>query len=198
VGRLADQLGSLTAELVHPAAAQAMDDPLALAMLTAVCATADGALPEREPHPRAFGLLIGLVAALADPLAALPLLVRWESALLTDLGYGLDLTRCALSGATQDLAFVSPRSGRAVASAAAGVWRERLLRLPAFLVSAAPVGLPEVLDGLTLTGHFLARDAFGAQNRPLPAARLALFDRVARLAQPFAPGSPAAEDAANG
>jgi DNA repair protein RecO (recombination protein O) len=184
VGRLADQLGSLTGELVHPAAAAAMDDPLALAMLTAACAVADGALPERDPHPRAFALLVQLVAALADPLAALPLLVRWEAALLTDLGYGLDLSRCALTGAAEELAFVSPRTGRAVAAAAAGQWRERLLKLPAFLRHDAPASLADLTDGLRLTGHFLARDAFGAHNRPLPQPRLALYDRVVHMTFP--------------
>jgi DNA repair protein RecO (recombination protein O) len=190
VGRLADQLGSLTAELVHPAAARAMDDPLALTMLMAICATADGALPEREPHPRSFGLLIRLVASLADPLFALPLLVQWEAALLTDLGYGLDLSACAVSGSNADLAFVSPRTGRAVAAEAAGPWRNRLLKLPAFLVSDASAGLPDVLDGLKLTGHFLARDAFGAQNRPLPPVRVALYDRIVRVTFPDSPHSP--------
>jgi DNA repair protein RecO (recombination protein O) len=190
VGRLADQLGSLTGELVHPAAAAAMDDPLALALLTAACAVADGALPERAPHPRAFALMVQLVAALADPHAALRLLIRWEAALLTELGYGLDLTRCALTGAAEDLAFVSPRTGRAVAAAAAGQWRQRLLNLPPFLRHDAPAHAPELADladGLRLTGHFLARDVFGAHNRPLPQPRRALHDRVVRLTFPDSP-----------
>jgi DNA repair protein RecO (recombination protein O) len=183
VARLADQLGSVTAELVHPAAALAMDDALALAILRAACAVAEGALPEREAHPRVFAGLLQLLARLAAGPPVLAEMVRWEAALLADLGYGLDLGACALTGATTGLAWVSPRTGRAVADAAAGAWRERLLPLPAFLRDDGTGGAADWRDGLRLTGHFLARDAFGHQYRPLPAARLALYDRVALLAE---------------
>jgi DNA repair protein RecO (recombination protein O) len=176
VGRLADQLGAITAELVHASAAL---------MLNAACAVADGALPEREPHERSFALMVQLIAGLADPLTALPALVRWEAMLLADLGYGMDLSRCAVTGSDADLAFVSPRTGRAVARAAAGVWHDRLLPLPGFLVQPGSASsLAELADGLRLTGHFLGRDAFGAHNRPLPPARLALYDRVVRMTVP--------------
>jgi DNA repair protein RecO (recombination protein O) len=182
VARLAEQLGTLTAELVHPAAALAMEDALALAILTAACAVAEGALPEREPHPRVFAGLVRLLAGLAEGPVALAGLVRWEATLLADLGYGLDLAACALTGATEDLAWVSPRTGRAVCGAAAGIWRPRLLPLPSLLRDAAPGDAAQWRDGLRLTGHFLARDAFGQQHRPLPPARVALYDRVAALA----------------
>ncbi len=184
-GRLADQLGSLTAELVHPGAALAMDDPLALAMLAAACAVAESALTEREPHPRVFAGLLRLIAGLADPADVLAELIRWEAALLADLGYGMDLSACAVSGATEGLAWVSPRTGRAVSDAAAGPWRGRLLVLPAFLNSDVPAGPQDWYDGLRLTGHFLARDAFGQQHKPLPPARDRLLDRIAaRLTTP--------------
>src|SRR6202035_271096 len=98
VARLADQLGSLSAELVHPGAALAMDDPLGLAMLSALCAVAEGALPERQPHPRVFEGLVHLIAHLSQAEAMLGDLVRWETVLLADLGYGLDLTSCAVTG----------------------------------------------------------------------------------------------------
>ncbi len=187
-GRLADQLGTLTAELVHATAARAMPDPLSLAILDSACATAAAALPEREPHPRVFSGLLRLLATL-DGAASLPGLVRWEATLLADLGYGLDLGCCAVTGATATLAYVSPRTGRAVSAAAAGPWRDRLLRLPAFLaavdggdLSVGPeVGAEDCRDGLRLTAHFLARDAFGHTHKPLPPARLRLTDRVASL-----------------
>jgi DNA repair protein RecO (recombination protein O) len=182
VARLADQLGALSGELVHAAAALAMEEPLALAILRSATAVAEGALPEREAHPRVFHGLVALVATLArDARLAMPELVRWEAELLADLGYGLDLSRCAISGATEDLAFVSPRTGRAVAQAAAGEWRERLLPLPRFLLGQGPSGPAEWLAGLRLTGHFLARDVFGVHHRPLPAARERLVDQVAGL-----------------
>jgi DNA repair protein RecO (recombination protein O) len=190
VARLSDQLGSFSAEMIHPGAAFVMDDPLALAMLTAVCAVAEGALPEREQHTRVFHGLVHLVARLPHGAAMLNELVLWETTLLADLGYGLDLTSCALTGATDGLAYVSPRTGRAVTDAAAGLWKSRLLRLPGFLTgrnTTAPAGAgtaeaADWRDGLALTGHFLARDVFGVQHRPLPQARQMLYDRVAALA----------------
>jgi DNA repair protein RecO (recombination protein O) len=182
VARLAEQLGSLSAELVHPAAALAMDDALSLAILSAVCAVAEGALPEREPHPRVFELLLRLIAHLAQGATILSDVVRWETTLLADLGYGLDLTSCAVTGETADLAFVSPKTGRAVTAAGAGVWTSRLLRLPSFLIGGNEATPADWREGLRLTGHFLERDAFGHQHRPLPAARRMLYDRVAALA----------------
>ena len=194
VGRLADQLGSFTAELVHPTAALAMDDALMLAMAVSACAVAEGALPERAPHPRIFDGLLHLMAHLADGPALLADLVRWEALLLADLGYGLDLSRCAVSGAVDDLAFVSPKTARAVSAAAAGDWAGRLLPLPPFLLGSGPnsfAGDPaQWRDGLRLTGHFLAREAFGHHHRPLPPARAALLDRVAALADSPVPTRP--------
>lgn len=185
VARLPDQLGALSGELVHPAAALAMEDPLALATLRSATATAEAALPEREPHPRIFHGLVALIARLAEsPAAALPDLVRWEADLLADLGYGLDITACALTGTREALDFVSPRTGRAVSAAAAGAWRDRLLPLPAFLLGQGPSTPADWLAGLRLTGHFLARDVFGTQHRPPPAARDALIERLATLVAP--------------
>ena len=131
--RLSDQLGNFVGETLHANAAHVMDDPMALAMLTAACAVAEGALPEREPHPQVFDGLLRLIAHLPLGAAVLADLVRWEAVLLAELGYGLDLSSCAVTGETTGLAFVSPRTGRAVTAAAAGVWTARLLRLPSFL-----------------------------------------------------------------
>jgi DNA repair protein RecO (recombination protein O) len=182
VARLSEQLGSFTAELVHPAAALAMDDALMMAMLSSVCAVAEGALPEREPHPRVFESLLHLIAHLSQGDAVLPDLIRWETVLLADLGYGLDLTCCAVTGETAGLAFVSPKTGRAVTEAGAGIWTSRLLRLPSFLAGGNDAAPADWRDGLRLTGHFLERDAFGHHHRPLPLARRMLYDRVAALA----------------
>src|SRR5271156_1533141 len=98
VARLSDQFGSFSGEMIHPGAAMVMDDAMALAMLTAACAVAEGCLPEREPHPRVFTALVGLVANLPRGIEMLTDLVRWEALLLTELGYGLDLSRCAVTG----------------------------------------------------------------------------------------------------
>jgi len=183
LARLADQLGAFSAELAHPTAALALNDPLRLAVLVAACAVAAGALPEREPHPRAFHALMRVLARLPDTEAALAELVRWELALLAELGYGLDLSRCAVTGAREGLAFVSPKSGRAVTAKGAEGWEHRLLRLPLFLLNPeTPAQAADWRDGLKLTGHFLARDAFGSHHQPLPAARISLYDRIAALA----------------
>lgn len=181
--RLPEQLGFFTAELVHPGAALAMDNRLSLAVLNAACATATGALPEREAQPTCFAGLARILAGIAIENAALPALIVWELELLRSLGFGLDLSSCALSGATSGLAFVSPKTGRAVAEAAAGIWRERLLPLPAFLVDEGPADMAACRDGLHLTGYFLARDAFGQRHRPLPQSRLLLYELVSDLSQ---------------
>jgi DNA repair protein RecO (recombination protein O) len=183
LGRLADQLGSFSAELVHPAAALAMEDGLALAMLTASCALADGALPERGAQPVLFSGLLNLLAHLSLGAAQLPNLIRWEAELLAELGYGLDFSACAVTGGRDGLAWVSPRTGRAVSEAGAGAFKPRLLRLPGFLLGQGPSDAPAWRDGLALTAHFLARDVFGLQHRGLPAARVALYERVRAMAE---------------
>jgi len=180
--RQADSLGSMTGEMVHAAAALAMEDALALSVLTAACAVADGALPEREPHPRAFHGFVELVVAVArDPGRGLEALIRWEATLLAELGYGLDLSECAVSRAVTDLVWVSPRTGRAVSAGAGEPYAGRLLPLPGFLLGQGQGNAADWRDGLRLTGHFLERDAFGHLHRPLPAPRLRLMERVTQL-----------------
>ncbi|WP_424811835.1 DNA repair protein RecO [Roseococcus sp. YIM B11640] len=186
VGRLSEQLGSISGEMVHAAAAHAMEDPLALSVLTAACAVAEGALPEREAHASCFHGLVRVIAALARGADhALPLLAQWETALLAELGYGLDLSSCAATGATEELVWVSPRSGRAVSRAAGEPYADRLLALPEFLRNdTKPSDAKEWLAGLRLTGFFLSRDAFGLQHRPLPPARVMLQDRLTTMTEP--------------
>jgi DNA repair protein RecO (recombination protein O) len=184
VGRLADQLGHLTGEMVHPTAALAMDDPLALALLNSACALTTDALPEREPQPRVFAALLPILAHLhAGAGTLVDDYIRWEMLLLEALGYGLDLSHCAATGTTEALDWVSPRTGRAVSAEAAAPYAGRLLPLPSFLHGAQAERDPKAwLQGLRLTGHFLARDAFGARHRPMPPARERLEHRVADLA----------------
>lgn len=194
--RLADQLGGIRGEMVHASAARLLDFPLQLAMLASMCALADGSLPEREAHPAVFHELTRLLAWISlDPVgteqAAMAALVRWEVCLLSELGFGLDLGACAVSGQSDNLKWVSPRSGRAVSDEHAGQWRDRLLLLPAFLLDPSQDGTPaQWRDGLRLTGHFLARDAFGQRHRPLPAARVRLMDMVAKMAENGDPAVP--------
>ncbi len=188
--RVEGQLGTLTGEAAAQPAGVVLDDPLGLAVLRAACAVAAGALPEREPHGRVFVGLADLLIRLAPGRADMAALIRWEAALLDDLGYGLDLSACAQTGALDDLAWVSPRTGRALsadaaASAAMRPYRDRLLPLPPLLLDDTVAGdAAQWADGLRLTGHFLARDAFGITHRPLPPARIELYDRVVRGTTP--------------
>ena len=178
--RTAEQLGSATLEPVGEGPSSLFDDPLALSGLASAAATAAGALPEREPHPGAFLAFEALTAALAIPDIWPAVYVRFEAGLLQDLGFGLDLSRCAATGSTDDLVYVSPRTGRAVSREAGEPYHDKLLPLPPFML-AAQQGLAQgdVGQGLDLTGHFLEQHVFGPMNRPLPPARVWLLQRLA-------------------
>ncbi|HXQ47188.1 MAG TPA: DNA repair protein RecO, partial [Caulobacteraceae bacterium] len=142
-------------------------------------AVAAGALPEREPHSGAFEAFEALAAVLPDDEIWPAVYVRFEAGLLQELGFALDLSRCAATGTTDDLIYVSPKSGRAVSRAAGEPYAERLLKLPPFLLSAQGGLQPgDIGDGLALTGHFLESFVFATMNRPLPPARVWLLDRL--------------------
>lgn len=177
--RLADHLGTFTLELLHPRAALVLDSARRLAGLTAICALLEQSLPEREPHPRLFDGLAVLLQVLETDGPWLPLLVRFEVELLAELGFGLDLASCAVTGTADDLTHVSPRTGRAVSAQAAQPYGDRLLRLPAFLLGAQAGGddPAEVAAGFALTGHFIERQILAPQGRRLPPAR----DRLLKL-----------------
>ena len=178
--RMADQLGAANLEPEGEGPSALFDDALALAGLTAAAAVVGGALPEREPHAGVFYAFEALIVALAQSAVWPAVMVRFEAGLLEDLGFGLDLSRCAVTGAVDDLIWVSPRTGRAVSAAAGEPYRDRLLALPPFLLSSQGRLAPgDIAAGLTLTGRFLQEFVFGPLNRPLPPARLWLIDRLA-------------------
>ncbi|MCC7268421.1 MAG: DNA repair protein RecO [Caulobacteraceae bacterium] len=178
--RVADQLGSAALEPVGEGPSALFDDPLALAGLSAAAAVAAGALVEREPHPGAFHAFEALVGALVHPEIWPAVFVRFEAGLLQDLGFGLDLSKCAATGVVDDLVYVSPRTGRAVSREAGEPYKDRLLPLPGFLLSSqAGLAAGDVRAGLDLTAHFLEAFVFAPLNRPLPPARLWLVDRLA-------------------
>jgi DNA repair protein RecO (recombination protein O) len=181
--RLEDHLGSFTVELLRNPSASWLDDAARLAALSSACAIADQTLPEREPDDGIFESMMHLFAAMADTgdktdWAAV--YVEWELALLGALGFGLDLSACAATGANDGLAYVSPRSGRAVSVSAGEPYREKLLPLPGFLIGAADAGPGDVATGLALTGFFLDRHIFAPNQRRLPDARTRLLDRIRR------------------
>lgn len=187
--RLPEHLGTLTLEPRRDYAALVMEDSGRLRALTAMTAVLEGALPERDPQPPVFDDSVLLVTILAEApggeaggLAWLVAYVRWELALLRHLGFGLDLESCAATGGTEDLIYVSPRSGRAVSAAAGEPYRDRLLALPDFLREngGAPRDGAEIAAGLGLTGHFLERHHYAAHAGQAPAARARLVDWVIR------------------
>jgi DNA repair protein RecO (recombination protein O) len=177
-GRLDEHLGTLHCELVRAHAACFLDDPGRLAGLTSAAALVAAALPEREPQPAVFAAFARLLQALDSATDWQAYYVRWEQDLLGSLGFGLDLSHCAVSGTTVDLAYVSPRTGRAVSRAAGRPYHDKLLLLPTFLWCDAPADDGQLVLGLTLTGHFLLHHVFAPQGRALPAARLRLAERV--------------------
>lgn len=177
VARLPEQLGSFSAELVRPVAALAMPSPDSLAVLRASCQLVTRALPDREPMPETFNELLRLLAGIDIPGFALVNICRWELTLLRELGFGLDFSSSASSN--DRLAYISPRTGRAVTLSEAGEWAAKLLPLPDFLLTDTDEAtLPDCVAALRITGHFLARDVFGGRNLPLPPAREALYEQL--------------------
>lgn len=179
--RLDEHLGSFTVEPIKSRAAAVMGDRLALAGLNAVTGLLSYCLPEREPHPQLYARTITLLDLMGNsevwPLAYL----RWELALLDDMGFGLDLSCCAVTGSLDDLAYVSPRTGRAVSVEGAAEWADKLLPLPQSLLGHGNGDLADISEGLITTGFFLKnRLAHQLSDRPLPAARQRLVDAVNR------------------
>src|SRR5579875_2051045 len=159
-------------------AAPLFDDPDRLAGLAAAAALLSATLPEREPHADVFASFAALLEALASAQDWQARYIAWECDLLAALGFGLDLSCCAATGATADLAYVSPKSGRAVSRGAGLPYHDKLLPLPAFLWRSAPATASELALGLELTGYFLWRHLLSPQRRPLPAARAHLLARI--------------------
>ncbi len=181
--RLADHLGSFTLESVQQPASRLMDDPLRLGALVSACALVEAALPERESHTGIFEGLWALLEALPRPHwdAAY---VQWELGLLRALGFGLELDHCAATGGNDQLAYVSPRSGRAVSLSAGEPYKDRLLPLPGFLIHRGPADPRSVLEGLKLAGYFVERLLFGQAHKPVPPARARYVERYRAHAGP--------------
>ena len=177
--RLDTHLGNFTVEPVASRAA-ILQDRLALAALNAITALLHLALAERDPHPALWVKTVALLDLLiTGPWQ--PAYLRWELDLLEELGYGLDLSTCAITGSREDLAYVSPRTGRAVSRAAAGDWAAKLLPLPPSLLGQGPVQGQELAQGLALTGHFLNRGLQAVLgDKPLPAARARLIQMLSQ------------------
>ncbi|MHA6265258.1 DNA repair protein RecO [uncultured Aliiroseovarius sp.] len=178
--RLEEHIGSFNVEPVK-SRAMVLSDRTALAGLNAITSLLGFALAEREPHPDLYHRTQAMLDLLGTNEAWPTAYLKWELALLEDMGFGLDLSACAVSGACDDLAYVSPRTGRAVSAEAAGDWAERLLPLPPELLGSGDGSAQNVVDGLVTTGYFLTRWlAHSLGDKPIPEARARLVDRLKR------------------
>ena len=176
------QLPQATVELTR-SRGPLLAEPLPAAAIEWAAALTATTLPEGQLYPRLYSALDGLLSAIeAAPTASGwgSALVRYELLLLAELGFGLDLDSCAISGSISDLVAVSPRSGRAVSAVEAAPYAGRMLPLPAFVRTGGPAGWSDIADGLNLTGHFLARDLLTDRAAPLVDARARLVDRLRR------------------
>ena len=180
--RTEEQLASLTVELAH-SRAPLHAEPLPAAAIDWACALTAIALPEGTPYPALHSALDGVLGAVEAAPAArgwAVALVRYELLLLAELGFGLDLTRCAATGDATDLAFVSPRSAAAVSRAGAVGYESLLLPLPPFLLEGGTGEWSQILDGLRLTGFFLERSILTDWRADVLAARERLVERLKR------------------
>jgi DNA repair protein RecO (recombination protein O) len=181
--RLDEHLGHYAVEAVNLRAAVFL--PAAHAVhgvthLAALCRL----LAEREPHAALYDALDVILTSLDDPHVAAPMIARFELDFLAELGFGLDLSSCAATGATTDLIYVSPRSGRAVSRAGGEAYRDKLMRLPAFLrMEGEPESAGDLADAFALTGFFLDRHAFAPRGLTLPEARSHFIAALTRIAQ---------------
>ena len=180
--RLDDHLGNYAVEGINLRAAAFLGAAHAVHGVTHLAALCR-LLAEREPHRHVYDALEAILDALENRAAVAPMIARFELAFLAELGFGLDLSACAVTGATADLVYVSPRTGRAVSGAAGEAYRDKLLRLPGFLRSAEePGSAADLADAFALTGFFLERHAFAPRGLALPQARARFVAAISRAA----------------
>lgn len=178
--RLPEHLGGFTVEMMEAHGARALDDAKALSAIGAIAGLLK-LLPERDPHPELYASTLHVVRSFGEPEIWPALLVHWEIQMLQELGFGLDLSECAATGTTEDLAYVSPRSSRAVSREAGEPYADKMLALPGFLLDAkAPLSNADITAGFALTGYFLERDVLAPHGLKMPAARDRLLDLLAR------------------
>ncbi len=184
--RLTEHLGNYTFELISAHSALWLDDPEIVALIASACAVTEASLPERQPMGGVYAGLATLLS-LRDADLWPPVYIKWEMDLLKALGYGLDLSRCAASGETENLAYISPKTGRAVSRKAGEPYQGKLFPLPAFLLGGGAWTGADIFAGLQMTGHFLSRHVFVnphsraliRHDGDLPQARQRLLDYYA-------------------
>jgi DNA repair protein RecO (recombination protein O) len=177
--RIEEHLGTFVLEPLKLSAGTIMEDSFRLSGLTTLAALTQ-TLPEREPHQRLYTAFQIVLDAMDRDEHWPALLVRWELGLLEELGFGLDLSKCAASGAVSDLSYVSPKTGRAVSAASGAPYHDKLLPLPAYLMGRGEPTWEDISAGFKLTGYFLERHVFEPRGIPMPQSRARI---IAQLAQ---------------
>ncbi len=179
--RLEEHLGNFNCELMRPVAAVLLNNALRLSALSSACALSESSLPERAPYSNLYSSLMALIDKIHNSRDWYISYANFELTLLSDLGFSLDFSSCAVTGNTADLIYISPRSGRAVSLTAGEPWKEKLLPLPAFFLPNGPtmVSKKELLDALKLTGWFLDNHLF--MGIKMPPARSRLLDRLVSI-----------------
>ncbi len=188
--RLSEHLGNYTFDLIAAEAALWLDNTEIIGLITSACAVTEASLPERQPMPGVYAGLATLLS-LRDADLWAPVYIKWEMDLLQALGYGLDLTQCAASGETENLTYISPKTGRAVSKKAGEPYHDKLFPLPSFLLGGGEWKAPDIVAGLEMTGHFLSRHVFiNPHSRlliphdgDLPHARQRLLDYYRKKAE---------------
>jgi len=188
--RVIDQLGTYTLDLSSAQAAIWLDVPEIISIISSVCAVTEASLPERQPMEGVYAGLATLLS-LQDPELWAPVYVKWEIQLLQALGYGLDLSQCAVGGGVENLAYISPRTGRAVSREAGSPYHDKLFPLPSFLLGIGEWQAADILQGLEMTGHFLSRHVFAnphsrtliPRDGDLPQARQRLLEFYRKAAE---------------
>lgn len=177
--RLEDHLGNFTLEPLNLRAGLIIENALRLKGLSSLTALAQ-VLPEREPHQKLFAAFKLVLETMDDDEVWPAMMVRWEMGLLDELGFGLDLSQCAATGASDGLVYVSPRTGKAVSAEAGMPYHDKLFGLPGFLRGETSARNEDVMAGFRLTGFFLERHVYGPRNVPLPQARQMLEQALAK------------------
>ncbi|WOE73857.1 DNA repair protein RecO [Alterisphingorhabdus coralli] len=179
-GRVATQLPAMTLELVHSRAPH-YAEPLSAAGIEWACLAVGTLLPEGQSYPaiyNGFDALLNAITGAPSARGWAEALIRFELLLLSELGFGLDLETCAVTGGHENLTYVSPRTGRAVSDEGAVGYRKQLLTLPPFLISAISADRQGLRDGLALTGHFLERYFFADARKTPMQSRERLVERL--------------------
>jgi len=178
--RLKEHLGSFKIEVLKNPAASFFHDYQRLSALQSACALTAACFPEDEAHETSYRDLENLITLLCHS-NWMEAYVRWEASLLTELGFGFDLSCCAVTGSAEGLSHISPNTGRAVCLESAKPYMDRLLVLPPFLVDESAPSKQDIHDGLKLTGYFLERHVFLSHNKPVPKTRQRFLESLKRL-----------------